>query len=94
MNPLKAAVVGLTLISGATQSRADLVTDWNKTAIEVMKAVNVAGNPWTRTLAMMHVSMSDAVNAAQDRYARFTPEIPGTRTPRPRRRRRQQPAKS
>jgi hypothetical protein len=76
MNPLKAAVVSLTLISGATQSRADLVTDWNKTAIEVMKAVNVAGNPWTRTLAMMHVSMSDAVNAAQDRYARFTPEIP------------------
>ncbi|MET0532311.1 MAG: vanadium-dependent haloperoxidase [Microvirga sp.] len=76
MNALKATVVGLTLILGATQSRADLVTDWNKTAIEVMKAVNVAGNPWTRTLAMMHVSMSDAVNAAQDRYARFTPEIP------------------
>src|SRR4051794_35633157 len=76
MNPLKATVVGLTLILSATQSRADLVTDWNKTAIEVMKAVNVAGNPWTRTLAMMHVSMSDAVNAAQNRYARFTPEIP------------------
>jgi len=76
MNPLKAAVVGLTLILGTTQSLADLVTDWNKTAIEVMKAVNVAGNPWTRTLAMMHVSMSDAVNAAQNRYARFTPEIP------------------
>src|SRR3954449_9092919 len=76
MNPLKAAVVGLTLILGTMQSRADFVTDWNKTAIEVMKAVNVAGNPWTRTLAMMHVSMSDAVNAAQNRYARFTPEIP------------------
>src|SRR4051794_41088026 len=75
MNPLKATVVGLTLILSATQSRADLVTDWNKTAIDVMKAVNVAGNPWTRTLAMMHVSMSDSVNAAQDRYARFTPEI-------------------
>ena len=25
---------------------------------------------------MMHVSMSDSVNAVQDRYARFTPEIP------------------
>ena len=37
---------------------------------------HVARNPWTRTLTMMHVSMSDAVNAAQDRYARFTPEIP------------------
>src|SRR4051812_12992655 len=75
MNALKAAILGLTLVSGATPARADVITDWNKTAIDVMKAVNVAGNPWTRTLAMMHVSMSDSVNAAQDRYARFTPEI-------------------
>jgi hypothetical protein len=76
MKALKAAVVSLTLISGATLARADVVADWNKTAIEVMKAVNVGGNPWTRTLAIMHVSMSDSVNAVQDRYARFTPEIP------------------
>src|SRR5215207_3755686 len=41
-----------------------------------MAAVNVGGNPWTRSLAMMHVSMSDAINAVEDRYARFTPEIP------------------
>jgi len=46
----KAAIVGLALISGATLAHADVVADWNKTAIEVMKAVNVAGNPWTRTL--------------------------------------------
>jgi hypothetical protein len=76
MKALKAAIVGLTLISGATLAHADVIADWNKTAIEVMKAVNVGGNPWTRTLAMMHVSMSDAVNSVQDRYARFTPEIP------------------
>ena len=76
MKALKAAIVGLTLISGATLAHADVIADWNKTAIEVMKAVNVGGNPWTRTLAMMHVSMSDSVNAVQDRYARFTPEIP------------------
>jgi len=41
-----------------------------------MAAVNVGGNPWTRSLAMMHVSMSDAINAVEDRYARFTPDIP------------------
>src|SRR3954471_5688280 len=76
MSALKAAIVGLTLIAGVTPAHADVVTDWNKAAIEVMKAVNVAGNPWTRTLAMMHVSMSDSVNAVQDRYARFTQEIP------------------
>ena len=75
MNALKTAIVGLTLISGATQVRADVITDWNKTAINVMKAVNVAGNPWTRSMAIMHVSMSDAVNSVQNRYARFTPEL-------------------
>src|SRR4029077_1261681 len=31
--------------------------------IEVMKAANVAGNPWTRSLAMMNVAMFDAVNS-------------------------------
>ena len=76
MKAFKSAIVGLTLMAGATLAHADVVADWNKTAIEVMKAVNVAGNPWTRTLAMMHVSVSDSVNAVQDRYARFTPEIP------------------
>ena len=54
-----AAVVGVTLLSGSTLVRADVITDWTQTAIDVMKAVNVVGNPFTRTLAMMHVSMSD-----------------------------------
>jgi hypothetical protein len=75
MNALKPAIVGLTLISGATLARADVITDWNQTAIDVMKAVNVAGNPWTRSLAIMHVSMSDSVNAIENRYARFTSDI-------------------
>src|SRR6266480_2510619 len=69
------AIVGLTLLSGTTLVRADVITDWTQTAIDVMKAVNVAGNPWTRSLAMMQVSMSDSVNAVEDRYARFTPGI-------------------
>ena len=73
---LRTAIVGLTLLSGATLVRADVVTDWTQTAIDVMKTVNVAGNPWTRSMAMMHVSMSDSVNAVQNRYARFTPGIP------------------
>src|SRR5437867_7258957 len=75
MNTLKSAIAGLTLLSGATLVRADVITDWTQTAIDVMKAVNVAGNPFTRTLAMMNVSMSDSINAVQDRYTRFTPDI-------------------
>jgi hypothetical protein len=76
MKAIVPALVGLTLISSPTLLRADVITDWNKTAIDVMKAVNVAGNPWTRSMAIMHVSMADAVNAIQNRYARFTLELP------------------
>jgi hypothetical protein len=71
MNVLKAAIVGLALISGNTLVRADVITDWNNTAMDVMKAVNVAGNPWTRSMALVNVSMSDAVNSVQNRYSRY-----------------------
>lgn len=70
------ALVGLTLISSTTVLRADVITDWNKTAIDVMRAVSVAGNPWTRSMAIMNVSMADAVNSVENRYSRFTPELP------------------
>jgi len=78
MNALKSAIVGLALISVNTPAGADVIADWTQTAIDVMKAVNVVGNPWTRTLAMMHVSMSDAVNAVHNRYTRYTLDIPTT----------------
>jgi hypothetical protein len=76
MNVLKAAIVGLVLISANTPVRADVIADWNNTALDVMKAVNVAGNPWTRSMALVNVSMSDAVNSVQNRYSRYMPELP------------------
>ena len=69
MNLLKAAIVSVALISGNTLVRADVIADWNNTAMEVMKAVNIGGNPWTRSLALVNVSMSDAVNSVQNRFA-------------------------
>ena len=76
MNVLKAAIVGLALISANTPIRADVIADWNNTAMDVMKVVNVAGNPWTRSMALVNVSMSDAVNSVQKRYSRYIPELP------------------
>src|SRR6478752_8462155 len=76
MNVLKAAIVGLALISANTPVRADVIADWNNTAMDVMKAVNVAGNPWTRSMALVNVSMSDAVNSVQNHYSRYIPELP------------------
>jgi hypothetical protein len=69
---------GLTLLCslaiGAAQ--ADTINDWNETARAVMKAANVGGNPASRTLAMVHVAMSDAVNSVQNRYTRYVAMIP------------------
>jgi hypothetical protein len=76
MNVLKSAIVGLALVSANTSAHADVIADWNNTAMDVMKAVNVGGNPWTRSMALVNVSMSDAVNSVQNRYSRYIPELP------------------
>jgi hypothetical protein len=76
MKVLKAAIVGIALVSDNTLVSADVITDWNDTAMGVMRAVNVTGNPWTRSMALVNVSMSDAVNSVQNRYSRYLPELP------------------
>src|SRR6185436_4631531 len=76
MKTLQSAVIGLALLAATPVAQADVITDWNQTAIDVMKAANVAGNPWTRSMALMNVAMSDAVNTVQSRYARFGAAIP------------------
>jgi hypothetical protein len=68
--------IGVLLTFATCTARADTVTDWNQTAIEVMKKAGVAGNPWSRTLAMVHVAMSDAINSVQGRYQRVVATVP------------------
>lgn len=55
----------------ASPASADVVTEWNQTAIAAMKLANIAGNPWSRNMAMMHVAMSDAVNSVQGKYVLY-----------------------
>ena len=71
-----AMAIGVLMTFATSIARADTVTDWNQTAIEVMKVAGVAGNPWSRTLAMMHVAMSDAINSVQGRYQRVVATVP------------------
>jgi hypothetical protein len=59
-----------------TTAHADVITDWNQNALEVLKAGNVAGNPWSRAMAMVHVAMCDAVNSVQPRYTRYASTAP------------------
>ena len=73
---LSALLMGALWPLVASLVHADTVTDWNQTAIEVMKVASVAGNPWSRTLAMVHGAMSDAINAVQGRYTRYVVTVP------------------
>jgi hypothetical protein len=66
-----AAAIGVLMVFATGTASADTITDWNQTAIAVLKAANVGGNPWSRSMAMVHVAMSDAVNSVQGRYTRY-----------------------
>ena len=68
--------LGILMAVATCVARADTITDWNQTTIEVMKVANIAGNPWTRTLAMVHVAMADAITAVQGRYTRAVATVP------------------
>src|SRR5467141_861754 len=56
-------------------ARADVVTDWNMTT-NALVAKDVGNNPKLRTLAMVHVAMSDAINTVQNRYTRVIATLP------------------
>jgi hypothetical protein len=47
---------------------ADVITDWSSTAQSVMVAAGMKFPPQTRTLAIMHGAMFDAVNSVVHRY--------------------------
>ena len=68
--------VGLLIILGATfGARADVVTDWNQTAIH---ATEIAGAPvpvQTRVMAMVHAAIFDAVNAVDHKYAFYAIDL-------------------
>jgi PAP2 superfamily len=73
-----AAVLLASAVASGTDARAvraDIITDWNETAGDVMKAAGVAGNPWSRALAMLHVAMSDAINSVQPKYMRVVATV-------------------
>ena len=57
-------------------ARADVIVDWNVTANEVLRTENVGNNPSLRTLAMVHVAMSDAINSVQPRFTRVVATVP------------------
>ncbi len=60
----------------AAPVHADVVTDWNQHALDVLKAANMVGNPWSRAMAMVHAAMADAIYSVQPRYTRIVFSAP------------------
>jgi hypothetical protein len=69
------SAVLLATVSLAATARADVVTDWNQTAIATLNAAGVRFPPQTRALAMMHAAIFDAVNATNHRYTPYAIDI-------------------
>jgi len=70
---LLSAMVATALL--VAPARADVVTDWNMTTNDLV-AKDIGNNPKLRTLAMVHVAMSDAINTVQNRYTRVIATLP------------------
>jgi hypothetical protein len=80
---MKSNVLAAVLLAGfvgpASLAHADVITDWNATTNGLV-ANDVGNNPRLRTLAIVHVAMSDAINTVQNRYVRVVathPAAPG-----------------
>ena len=57
-------VVLLVVVSGGSDYKVYAIFQ-DASQIYSGNQVNVAGNPWTRSMALVNVSMSDAVNSVQ-----------------------------
>ena len=61
-------------------ARADVVTDWNKNAVDEIRKLGLGPNPATRTLAIAHIAAYEASNAVskthEPYHVQLTPRLP------------------
>lgn len=73
-HPCMALLASAALVLGGTVARADVVTDWNTTAIAAMPT---ATPPiMARVMAAMHAAVHDAVNSVDPRYTPYRFAVP------------------
>jgi hypothetical protein len=62
---------GLLALAISSAAAADAVSDWNQKAGVCALAAQQTAPPATRTLAIVHVAMFDAINSIEGRYAPY-----------------------
>jgi len=70
--------LGAALLFGAALAHADIVTDWNQTAIKTALENPPTGLTGLRNLAIVHLAIHDAVNGVKPKYQ---PYLVKTRAP-------------
>jgi hypothetical protein len=68
---LACALLAVGSVCGASAARADVVTDWNATAVTAVQALGPSTPIQSRALAIVHLAMFDALNAIDRRYASY-----------------------
>jgi hypothetical protein len=68
---VKALSVLALVVAVPTAAQADVITDWNQTAIRTLLQAKLPSGAPTRALAMMHAAMFEAVNSIEPRYAPY-----------------------
>jgi hypothetical protein len=61
------------ILTGA--AGADVVTDWNQTALRATEVAGFGPPPQTRAMAMVHAAVYDAVNAIDRRHAVYAVDV-------------------
>src|SRR5262249_3154231 len=69
--PIAKALLVTAAFSGNSLASADVVTAWNAAALRVIRADNTAPPVASRALAILHVSIYDAVNGIDRAYAPY-----------------------
>src|SRR6188768_93474 len=74
------ALSAFALCAVPLSAHADIVTDWNKNAVDEIRKLGLGPNPATRTLAIAHIAAYEAVNAVTKTHAPYhaalTPTLP------------------
>src|SRR2546422_551457 len=69
-HPIRKAWVLLAILWLAS-SRADVLTDWNNAALDAIRAAKTPPPKASRSLAMLHVAIFDAVNGIHRKYESY-----------------------
>ncbi len=76
LNRAMAPLIGATLsVAVPSVAHADIVSDWGARAIGIGASKQLPNTPFTRSLAMLHVAMFEAVNAVERRYLPYKLEL-------------------